>query len=150
MSTRWCTAALGAGAWLLLAVASATADDGGAALYATHCASCHGADRLGAIGPALLPENLGRLPRKRASAVVAAGLPATQMPAFSEILTPSQIEAVVGHDDADFDRIRPRRRRHHLRAEPRRLEVDPGVQGKVDQFHGHTSSEMVMSLRSAR
>ncbi|MCP5150689.1 MAG: c-type cytochrome [Ectothiorhodospiraceae bacterium] len=97
MSTRWCTAALGAGAWLLLAVASATADDGGAALYATHCASCHGADRLGAIGPALLPENLGRLPRKRASAVVAAGLPATQMPAFSEILTPSQIAAVVGH-----------------------------------------------------
>ena len=32
-----------------------------AALYASHCAQCHGADRLGAMGPALFPENLERL-----------------------------------------------------------------------------------------
>ena len=29
--------------------------------YQANCASCHGADRLGGIGPALLPENLSRL-----------------------------------------------------------------------------------------
>ena len=29
-------------------------------LFATYCASCHGSDRLGAIGPALIPETLGR------------------------------------------------------------------------------------------
>ena len=27
-------------------------------LYEQHCQSCHGVDRLGAMGPALLPENL--------------------------------------------------------------------------------------------
>ena len=37
-----------------------------AELYQTHCASCHGADRLGAMGPALLPENLERLKRPAA------------------------------------------------------------------------------------
>ncbi|MDH3407446.1 MAG: cytochrome C oxidase Cbb3, partial [Gammaproteobacteria bacterium] len=37
-------------------------------LYAQHCASCHGADRLGGIGPALLPENLGRIKRDEAIA----------------------------------------------------------------------------------
>ena len=30
-------------------------------VYQTHCASCHGADRLGGAGPALLPGNLARL-----------------------------------------------------------------------------------------
>ena len=32
-------------------------------LYTQHCASCHGTDRLGLMGPALLPENLARLKR---------------------------------------------------------------------------------------
>ncbi|HMU17262.1 MAG TPA: cytochrome c, partial [Thauera aminoaromatica] len=31
------------------------------ALYAQHCAACHAPNRLGAMGPALLPDNLGRL-----------------------------------------------------------------------------------------
>ena len=30
-------------------------------LYLKHCGECHGAERLGSIGPALLPENLRRL-----------------------------------------------------------------------------------------
>ncbi len=38
-----------------------------ARLYAEHCAACHGADRLGGQGPALLPENLGRLTGARAA-----------------------------------------------------------------------------------
>ena len=55
-----------------------------AALYAEHCASCHGVDRLGGTGPALLPENLGRLRAKQAIAVIAGGRAATQMPAFGD------------------------------------------------------------------
>jgi len=70
--------------------------DGGA-LYARHCASCHGADRLGGTGPALLPENLGRLKPARAAAAVAGGLPATQMPAFGALLSAAEIDAVVRH-----------------------------------------------------
>ena len=40
------------------AAAWACAADGPEATYATHCAACHGAGRLGGSGPALLPENL--------------------------------------------------------------------------------------------
>ncbi|MEK9797209.1 MAG: c-type cytochrome, partial [Alphaproteobacteria bacterium] len=52
----------------------------GRILYQQHCAACHGDDRLGQIGPALLPENLRRLRKKSASATIAKGRPATQMP----------------------------------------------------------------------
>ena len=31
------------------------------ALYKEHCLACHGENRLGGVGPALLPENLERL-----------------------------------------------------------------------------------------
>ncbi len=66
-----------------------------AALYAQHCAACHGADRLGGVGPALLPENLKRLRPKRAAAAIANGLPATQMPAFGDRLQAGQIDALT-------------------------------------------------------
>ncbi|HSS63467.1 MAG TPA: cytochrome D1 domain-containing protein [Gammaproteobacteria bacterium] len=66
-----------------------------AALYRQHCATCHGADRLGGVGPALLPENLKRLRPKRAAAVIAEGLPATQMPAFGDRLEAGDIDALV-------------------------------------------------------
>lgn len=65
------------------------------ALYAQHCAGCHGADRLGAVGPALLPENLKRLRPNLAVAAIANGLPATQMPAFGDRLEDAQIDALV-------------------------------------------------------
>ncbi|HEC14186.1 MAG TPA: cytochrome C oxidase Cbb3, partial [Rhodospirillales bacterium] len=64
-------------------------------LFATQCAACHGDDRLGRIGPALLPENLGRLPKDKAAATIAKGRPATQMPAFGEILSKDEIAALV-------------------------------------------------------
>ncbi|MBK3775568.1 cytochrome C oxidase Cbb3 [Azospirillum brasilense] len=51
-------------------------------LFAEHCAACHGGDRLGAIGPALLPENLGRLKPAEAERIIRHGRPATQMPGF--------------------------------------------------------------------
>ena len=65
------------------------------ALFGKFCAECHGADRLGRIGPALLPENLSRLRRAKARRVIAAGRPATQMPAFGETLSKTDIEALV-------------------------------------------------------
>jgi mono/diheme cytochrome c family protein len=67
----------------------------GAALFQAHCAACHGADRLGGSGPALLPDNLQRLRRENAAAVIAGGLPATQMPAFGDRLDDDQVEALV-------------------------------------------------------
>ena len=55
-------------------------------IYQTHCASCHGSDRLGGTGPALLPGNLERLRRPQASKTISEGRLATQMPGFSKIL----------------------------------------------------------------
>jgi len=66
-----------------------------AALYATHCASCHGADRLGGMGPALLPENLGRLKPGEAATVVAEGRAATQMLGFADKLDTADVAALV-------------------------------------------------------
>jgi cytochrome c553/WD40 repeat protein len=66
-------------------------------LYATHCAACHGADRLGGLGPAMLPEALGRLTQSRAAAVIAEGRQATQMPGYASKLSPSEIDALAAY-----------------------------------------------------
>ncbi len=66
-------------------------------LYQQNCAACHGADRLGLIGPALLPENLKRLRKKAAIETIASGRQATQMPPFGEKLDSTQISALVDH-----------------------------------------------------
>lgn len=67
----------------------------GAALYQSKCAQCHGANRLGRLGPALLPESLKRLRRKRATRVIAKGRAATQMPGFDAEFDTAQIAALV-------------------------------------------------------
>lgn len=64
-------------------------------LFGEHCAACHGADRLGGTGPALLPGNLRRLRKSRAADTIRDGLPATQMPAFGQTLTAAQIAEVA-------------------------------------------------------
>jgi hypothetical protein len=66
-------------------------------LYVKACGECHGADRLGRIGPALLPENLHRLKPKQAIQAIANGRPAPQMPAFKEPLSQAQIEALAAY-----------------------------------------------------
>jgi hypothetical protein len=66
-----------------------------AALYAQHCAQCHGIDRLGLMGPALLPGNLTRLKKKAAGAVISGGRVATQMPPFGQTLSAQQIDTLV-------------------------------------------------------
>lgn len=65
------------------------------ALYKNHCAQCHGQDRLGGIGPALLPENLKRVRAKQATASIRDGLAATQMPAFGDKLNEQEIASLV-------------------------------------------------------
>lgn len=71
----------------------ATAD----ALYQEHCASCHGANRLGGTGPALLPGNLDRLRRPEALKVITDGRMATQMPGFAGKLDPDQLKLLAEH-----------------------------------------------------
>lgn len=79
---------------LALTAGAASAEPDAAKLYGEHCASCHGADRLGGQGPALLPENLGRLTGPRLAAVIAKGREATQMLGYEGTLTQPQIEAL--------------------------------------------------------
>lgn len=64
-------------------------------IYKQHCAVCHGENRLGLMGPALLPENLKRLRKKKAVKVIAEGRAATQMEGFSNRLNNEQIQALV-------------------------------------------------------
>lgn len=95
MSIRFWSAAL-----LLLVSATAQAADpapDAAKLYAEHCASCHGVDRLGGIGPALLPENLGRLKKDEAKSVIKSGRPATQMQGLGDKLDEAQIAALADY-----------------------------------------------------
>jgi len=81
---------------LLLAwVGKAAAEPSPQSVYVEHCAGCHGVDRLGAMGPALLPENLERLRRAAAEQVIAEGRLATQMPRFGGELSPGQIKQLV-------------------------------------------------------
>ncbi|MCH2241003.1 MAG: nitrite reductase [Aquabacterium sp.] len=68
-----------------------------AALFQQHCASCHGAQRTGGMGPALLPESLSRLKPAEARQVITHGRPATQMPAFGSTLSAQQIEQLAAH-----------------------------------------------------
>jgi cytochrome c553 len=64
-------------------------------LYIEQCAACHGTDRLGGTGPALIPENLGRLKPEKAVATIALGRQQTQMPAFADVLDDQQIRALA-------------------------------------------------------
>ena len=68
-----------------------------AALYAANCAVCHGPDRLGLTGPALLPENLERLKPSAAVQVIEKGRMATQMPAFGDKLSAEAIRELADY-----------------------------------------------------
>ncbi len=86
--------ALAAAFALAASAGAATAADVGAA-YEEHCAECHGADRLGGMGPALIPENLARLKKAKAAEVIAKGRQQTQMLGYADKLKPAEIEALV-------------------------------------------------------
>ena len=74
-------------------------------IYQQNCASCHGAKRLGGMGPALLPGNLKRLKKSRAHEVIRDGRPATQMPAFAGKLDADQIAALVEYIYTPLDEM---------------------------------------------
>ncbi|MBA56807.1 MAG: cytochrome C oxidase Cbb3 [Pseudomonadales bacterium] len=80
--------------WLLPVLTLAAPTD---TLFQQHCASCHGQQRLGGMGPALLPENLSRLRKNNAIEVIGNGRAATQMPAFKDTLNPDQIQALADY-----------------------------------------------------
>lgn len=92
LSVRWPSALLGLA---LAALAGAVQAGEAEALYLEHCASCHGAERLGGTGPALLPDNLGRLRPQAAEAVIRDGRGQTQMPGFADALDEAAIAALV-------------------------------------------------------
>ena len=75
--------------------AAPTTTASAAALYGEHCASCHGAQRTGGMGPALLPESLARLRRPEALKVIQQGRAATQMGGFAATLAPADIAALT-------------------------------------------------------
>ena len=89
------------------------------ALYARHCAGCHGAEgRLGAARPLNDPLYLALVPRERLRQVIARGVPGTSQPAFAQSaggeLTDAQIDALVqgliatwGRPDAARDAALP-------------------------------------------
>ena len=65
--------------------------------FKTHCAACHGENRLGLMGPALLPENLKRLRKNSAHKVITQGRAATQMPSFGSKLNKTEIQSLVDY-----------------------------------------------------
>ncbi len=80
---------------MALAAPASAGEPDAVGIYKEHCAECHGADRLGRQGPALLPQNLKRLRKKRALKVIAKGRAATQMPPFGEVLEKTEIAALA-------------------------------------------------------
>ncbi len=66
-------------------------------LFQQHCASCHGASRLGGTGPALLPESLERLKKPETARTITEGRVATRMPAFGDNLSRDEIDALVNY-----------------------------------------------------
>ena len=80
---------------LLLVAGTALAQAPAEAIFQKNCASCHGAQRLGGMGPALLPENLSRLKKPEAARVIRESRPGVQMPAFKGQLREEDVAALV-------------------------------------------------------
>ena len=74
-------ASLAALFWMQTPVVAGPAQD-----YAQYCAECHGTGRLGALGPAMIPETLKRMRGPNLTEVIRNGRPATQMTGFGDIL----------------------------------------------------------------
>ncbi len=101
---RVCLRAAAVGAILLAAgpAAAGPADD-----YAEYCAGCHGDGRLGAIGPALIPETLRRMRGPDLEAVIAGGRAATQMPGFAGDLDAARIADLAAFLNAPLAEVPP-------------------------------------------
>ncbi|MGO1119962.1 cytochrome D1 domain-containing protein [Rhodovibrionaceae bacterium A322] len=69
----------------------------GRTLYLDNCADCHGEERLGNSGPALLPQSLKRLRGTKLEQVIARGRPLTQMPGFSDSLSAEETQSLASY-----------------------------------------------------
>ncbi|TNF84165.1 cytochrome C oxidase Cbb3 [Pseudomonas sp. ICMP22404] len=63
--------------------------------YQQHCQQCHGANRIGGAGPALLPQSLSRIKPDEIRQVIEKGRPASQMAAFGAVLEPARIDGLT-------------------------------------------------------
>jgi len=79
----------------LAAASAALAGAAPAQLFQQHCAACHGADRYGISGPALLPESLERLKKAEALKTIREGRAATQMAGFAGRIDDAGITALA-------------------------------------------------------
>jgi mono/diheme cytochrome c family protein len=77
------------------APASATDDSPAAGDYKEHCAMCHHPQRLGFVGPPLIPGYFSETNAGRLEDVITEGLAATQMPSFRDLLSPEKIKALA-------------------------------------------------------
>jgi len=73
----------------------ATAEFDVAATYALKCAACHGERRYGGYGPPLIATTLDHKPDAALVDAILEGLPATQMPAFSDQLSNAEARALI-------------------------------------------------------
>ena len=80
--------------WMGMDMVSAQTIDA-KALFQQHCAVCHGEQRTGAMGPALLPESLTRIRSAEVLEVIAHGRVATQMPGFADQLSAAELSALA-------------------------------------------------------
>lgn len=78
-----------------LAALCGTANADPIAQFAEHCASCHGAQRLGGTGPALIPESLVRVRKEALAETISNGRIQTQMPSFGAVLSTEDIAALA-------------------------------------------------------
>ena len=81
--------------WMVLLSLNVHGEDNASRTYTQYCASCHGENRLGGMGPALLPENLARLKKPEAARMVRDSRPGVQMPAFKDRLAEAEIAQLV-------------------------------------------------------
>jgi len=66
-------------------------------LFKKHCVSCHAENRLGLIGPPLIPQSFKRLKPDAAALVIKYGQIPTQMPAFGQLLSDTEINKLVDY-----------------------------------------------------
>ncbi len=84
---------------------AAQAQSAGERIYADKCASCHGTQRMGLSGPALIPETLSRLGSAGVVKTVTEGRAQTQMPAFATTLSTEDIAAVAEYVNRPLDTV---------------------------------------------
>ncbi len=80
---------------ILLLAGIGEAHSGPAEIYGEYCADCHGANRLGGDGPALIPQTLKRMRGPNVVSVIQNGRVSTQMPGFTESIEAGAVEKLA-------------------------------------------------------